>query len=152
MGYHDNGGTSFYNGTGAHKIINNVIGGDGSTGNWSINSNSSAAGLFCGGIFFSTNAANYSEISGNEISNYNVSTFVSDQSSLSLAGFNGIYILNSKVKINPADWLIHAGMIGQYNLPGASHLVTLCRDYLLSHLHPVWFFLLGHFLSKLLCG
>ncbi len=103
VGYHDIGGTTFYNGTGAHKINNNVIGGDGSTGNWSINSNSAAAGLFCGGIFFSTNAANYSEISGNEISNYNVSTFVSDQSSLSLAGFNGIYILNSKVKIGSAS-------------------------------------------------
>lgn len=99
VGYHDNGGTTFYNGTGVHKIINNVIGGDGGSGSWNVNSNSAASGLVVGGIFFAGSATNYSDISGNTIFNYNVATFVSDQSSLSLAGFNGIYILNSKVKI-----------------------------------------------------
>ncbi len=103
IGYHDNGGSVFYNGTGTHQILNNSIGGDGSAGDWTVNSNLASVGLTVGGIFFSGGTENYSEISGNNISNFNVATFVSDQSSLTLSGFNGIYVINSKVKIGSAS-------------------------------------------------
>jgi hypothetical protein len=99
VGYHDIAGSTTYSGTGTHQIINNNIGGDAIGGNCNFTSSTANSGLTVGGIFLAASGTVFSEISGNIISHYNVGSFVSDQSSLSLAGFNGIYVLNSKVKI-----------------------------------------------------
>lgn len=99
IGYHNSTATTFYNTTGKIIISNNNIGGNGSGGNWTVTSTLANSGLTVGGIYIGASSTLYSEVYGNEIKNFNVGTFNSDQSSLSLPGFHGIYVKNSKVKM-----------------------------------------------------
>lgn len=103
IGYHNAGGSINYVNNGSHVISRNFIGGNGAGGAWNISSSSSSATLVAGGIYLACSNANYTQVNGNVISYFNVATFVSDQSTLRLAGFHGIYVYNSKVDIGSGE-------------------------------------------------
>jgi hypothetical protein len=100
IGCHDAGGSTFYQSSGMHTVSNNSIGGNGAGGDWTVTSTTGTAGLVVGGIFFAAGTTAYSEISGNEISNFNITNYVNDNNSI--GGFNGIYVYHSKAKIGSA--------------------------------------------------
>lgn len=100
VGYHNSAGAGFQQTWGMQTITNNTIGGNGAGGDWTVTSTTGASGLVVGGIFFAAGTTVYSEISGNEISNFDITTYVNDNNSV--GGFNGIYVYHSKAKIGSA--------------------------------------------------
>lgn len=97
IGYHDGGGSTFRSELGTFIITNNKIGGNGSGGDWAVTSTTSSSSLVVGGIFAYAGTAAYSDISNNLISNFNITTYVNSNTSIS--GFNGIYAYHCKVRI-----------------------------------------------------
>jgi len=100
VGYHNSAGAGFQATSGSHIITNNTIGGNGAGGDWTVTSTTGNSGLVVGGIFFAAGTTAYSEISGNEISHFDITTYVNANNSI--GGFNGIYVYHTKVKIGSA--------------------------------------------------
>lgn len=103
IGNHSAGFGSLYSeSNGSFIVKDNVIGGDGGTGNWSVTSNASGSSSYVtGGIFIAGSTTVYSEINGNTISNFNMNTYITNGNSYS--GFNGILCYNTKAKIGSSS-------------------------------------------------
>lgn len=101
IGYHDGGGSTFRNEQGQFTITNNNIGGNGSGGDWTVTSTTGNSSLVTGGIFMAAGTTAYSEISGNKIASFNITTYVNTNTSIS--GFNGIFVYHTKTKIGSSS-------------------------------------------------